>query len=62
MHVASTTIRKEVYDGYLKFSNEEKIHLLTKDNKKEIVERLEEISGKLGVKLIDYSEDEVREL
>jgi hypothetical protein len=29
----SSTIRKDVYDGYLKFSDKDKIHLLTNDSK-----------------------------
>ena len=58
----SSTIRKEVYDGYLKFSEDEKIHLFTKDNKKDVLSKLREISTKLNVRIIDYSEGEAREI
>ncbi|HOX81650.1 MAG TPA: hypothetical protein PLJ60_00685 [Chryseolinea sp.] len=60
--VASATVRKEVYDGYLRFSETEKIHLLTKDNKKNVVKKLREISSMLKVRIIDYSEGEPKEI
>ena len=62
VRVASTTIRKDVYDGYLKFSEQEKIHLITKDSKKDLVKKLREISASLKVKIIDYSEGEPKEI
>ncbi len=62
LQVANTTIHKEVYDGYLKFSDDEKIHLLTKDKKKDVLSKLHEISTKLNVRIIDYSEGEAREI
>lgn len=62
VRVASTTIRKEVYDGYLKFSEQEKIHLITKDSKKDLVKKLREISTSLKVKIIDYSEGAPKEI
>ncbi len=55
VRVASSTIQKEVYDGYLKFSEQNKIHLLTKDNKSDLVARLNAISEALKVKIVDYS-------
>lgn len=62
VRVASTTIVKEVYDGYLKFSEQEKIHLITKDSKKDLVDKLRKISTSLKVKIIDYSEGEPKEI
>jgi hypothetical protein len=62
LKAANSTIRKEVYDGYLKFSEEEKIHLLTKDNKQDVVKKLREISTMLNVKIIDYSRGEADEI
>ena len=58
LKAANSTIRKEVYDGYLKFSDAEKIHILTKDNKKDVLAKLQEISGKLNTKIVDYSKVE----
>lgn len=62
LKAANSTIRKEVYDGYLKFSEEEKIHLLTKNNKQDVVKKLREISAMLNVKIIDYSSGEADEI
>jgi hypothetical protein len=55
LRVASSTIRKDVYDGYLKFSENHKLHLITKDNKKDLAAKLDVISRQLKVKVIDYS-------
>lgn len=55
LKAANSTLRKEVFDGYLKFSEEEKIHLLTKDNKQDVVKKLQEIAALLKIKIIDYS-------
>ena len=54
--VQSTTFRKEVFDGYLKFSEEEKIHLITRGNKNDLIKGLRVIATKLNVKIVDYSE------
>jgi hypothetical protein len=62
LRVASSTIRKEVFDGYVKFSPDEKVHLLTLDSKEEVMARLKEISGQLSVKLVDYSAGTPREI
>ena len=57
MRVASSTIQKEVFDGYLKFSDQHKIHLLTLDSKENLINRLKFMASSLKTKLIDYSED-----
>ncbi len=62
LRVSSSTIHKQVYDGYLKFSEEEKIHLLTKDSKKDLVAKLRDISTMLNVEIIDYTEGEPKEI
>ncbi len=62
LKAANSTIRKEVYDGYLKFSETEKIHILTKDNKKDVLAKLQEISATLNVKIVDYSKGEENEI
>lgn len=58
LRVASTTIRKEVYDGYLKFSDDNKLHLVTNESKKDLLDKLRLISTALKIKIIDYSEGE----
>ncbi|MDZ7648003.1 MAG: hypothetical protein U5K54_12965 [Cytophagales bacterium] len=60
--VSSSTIHKEVYDGYLKFSEENKIHLLTEDSKKKLVKKLSNIATQCGAKIFDYSEGEPTEI
>jgi len=55
LRVASSTIQKEVYDGYLKFSGQEKLHLLTKDSKEDLIKKMKSISGSLKTSLVDYS-------
>lgn len=53
---STTTIQKEVFDGYLKFSENAKIHLMTKDNKKDLIHEIKNIANKLNVDVMDYSE------
>lgn len=55
LRVASSSIQKDVYDGYLKFSEQEKLHLLTLDNKDELMKKLKEIADRLKVGVVDYS-------
>jgi hypothetical protein len=60
MRVASSTIQKEVFDGYLKFSDQHKIHLLTLESKENLINRLKFMASSLKTRLIDYSEDTPR--
>jgi hypothetical protein len=57
LRAANTTIQKTIYDGYLKFSEYEKIHIDTKDNKESLMAKLRSIATKLGVEILDYSDD-----
>jgi hypothetical protein len=62
-HLAgSAVLQKEVYHGYLKFSDQEKIHLMTKDSKNALVEKLSVISDALKVRIMDYSEGSPKEI
>ncbi len=56
--VGSSTIQKVVYHGYLKISEEDKIHLATRESKTDLIKTLSVISGKLNLKIVDYSADE----
>lgn len=58
--VSSMTVRKVVYDGYLKFSDKEKIHIATKDSKSALIKKLRTISNQLHIKIIDYTEGDPR--
>ncbi len=60
--VISSTIQNEIYDGYLKFSDGEKLHLLTKESKNDLLEKLKVISGKLNTRIVDHSEEESKEV
>ncbi len=62
LRVASSTIRKEVFDGYLKFSEQDKIHLLTMDSKERLIKKLKHISTLLKVSVVDYSEGDARQI
>lgn len=62
-HLAgSAIVQKEVYDGYLKFSDREKIHLMTTDSKNALVKKLSVISNALKVRIMDYSEGNPKEI
>jgi hypothetical protein len=62
LRVASSTIQKEVFDGYLKFSESNKIHLLTMDSKEGLIVKLKAMAQQLNVRIIDFSEGSPREL
>ncbi len=51
----STTVRREVFDAYLRFSENNKLHLLTRDSKEDLLKRTSEIAAKLGVQIVDYT-------
>jgi len=55
LRAATTTIHKTVFDSYLKFSEQEKIHLITRDNRKDLIEKLRPISQKLKTEILDYT-------
>jgi hypothetical protein len=55
IRVASTTIQKEVFDGYLKLSPEKKIHITTADDKEKLLKKLTSISAQLNIRIIDYT-------
>jgi len=54
--VSSTTIYKQVYNGFLKFSETQKIRLFSEDNKEALLKKLKPISTKLNTEIIDRSE------
>lgn len=58
MRVASSTIRKAVYDGYLKLSEQNKIHIASNDSREGIMKVLRMISEPLGLEVVDYSSGE----
>lgn len=62
LRVASSTLRKRVYEGYIRFSEDNKVHLMTRDNKDTLITRLRPIAKQLNVGIIDYSEPLPKEM
>lgn len=52
---ASTTTKKDVYDGYIRFSEHEKVHLITMDEKPKLLQKMTTIGQRLGVGVVDHS-------
>jgi hypothetical protein len=57
VRVASTSFDRYDYNGYLKFSENQKIHLRSDANKKTVVRHMEVLAAKLKCQIRDYSED-----
>lgn len=53
--VSSSTFWKEVYNGFLKFSEEQKIHLFEDERKDHLIEKLKVISKELNLDIVDRS-------
>ena len=62
MKSLSTTIRKDVFDGYLRFSADNKVHLMTLDSKDELIRKLKVIAGKVKTRIVDYTDGNPREI
>lgn len=57
LRAARNTITQVVYSGYIKFSEEEKIHLMDSEKKEEIEKLLNQMSNDLSVEYFDYSKE-----
>jgi hypothetical protein len=51
--VASSTIYSERYEGYLHYGGDVMLHLFSEGNKAKVIKRLNELSGKLNLNVID---------
>lgn len=51
-----TRFRRVKYDGYIKLADGTKLHLVQEDNKKQALQKMEEISDNLGIELRDQTE------
>jgi hypothetical protein len=60
LKAANTTVVKEVYDSYLKFSDEEKLHILSSGSKENIIKKLMPVSNSLNIKILDYTDGEAK--
>lgn len=56
--VYTTSLQKDVYDAYLRFSETEKLHLVTRESKRLLVKQVESLAAQLGVQVIDYTNGE----
>jgi hypothetical protein len=56
MRVVSTTLQKEQFDAYLKFGENDKVHLMTYDNRAKLMKRLKEIATQLNTRVVDQSQ------
>jgi len=55
LRVAQTTISNDVYDGFLKFSEANKIHIATEKNRETLLARLQPMAKSLGIPINDYT-------
>ncbi|MBL7851958.1 MAG: hypothetical protein JNN04_13740 [Cyclobacteriaceae bacterium] len=53
--MSTTTFHVAVYDGYLRISENNKIHLLTSSNKEVVMKKLKALANLLQVDILDYS-------
>jgi hypothetical protein len=53
----SSTIAGEEFNGYLKFSEDQKIHITSQESKSGTMKKLKEFSALLGVQVVDYTEE-----
>jgi hypothetical protein len=54
--IATSTITKLVYDGYLRFSEHDKVHVATKDKRETLVSKITPMSKALNVPIMDYTQ------
>lgn len=59
MHMKSitNTVRRPVYDGYLRFSEKHKIFIASFEKKNKLLAKLEPIAAALSVEIVDYDAD-----
>lgn len=53
--IHSTTITDVEYDGYIKFSEKDKIHLCSSKNRKTVINKLRKLSDHLDIRIFDYT-------
>lgn len=53
----ATTLSKKEYNGYIKFSEDQKIHLLSSEKKNDVEKLLNQMCSDLNITLSDYSKD-----
>ena len=53
----SYSFKRDNYDGFIKFDEANKIHLATRDTKRELMKVLSRIARDLHLEIVDYSDD-----
>jgi hypothetical protein len=56
LRVASSTIDKEQFDAFIRFSEEHKVHLFTADSKSSVLKKLAPISKALNTIIVDHTQ------
>ncbi|MEQ9301869.1 MAG: hypothetical protein RIF33_25035 [Cyclobacteriaceae bacterium] len=58
MHMKSitNTVHKPVYDGYLRFSEEDKVFIATYEKKSKLLAKLKRMAKQLEVEIVDYDQ------
>lgn len=56
LKAATTTVHKEVFDAYLKFSEKEKVFIVSQNSKEKLLSQLHPMATSLQVQIIDYTE------
>jgi hypothetical protein len=54
--ISTMTIRKNVFDGYLRFSEHDKVHIATRDDREAILKKITPMSAALKVPIMDYTQ------
>jgi hypothetical protein len=57
LRVASSTVTKVVYDGYMKFSETDRVHIGSRGSKADLLRKLQPLATTLGVPINDYTRD-----
>ncbi|MFZ6012136.1 MAG: hypothetical protein ACOYXT_17475 [Bacteroidota bacterium] len=55
--VQRSTMVETEYDGFIKFSDSEKIHLFNSGDRQEVVEKLVKLSKAFNVRIVDYTRE-----
>lgn len=53
--LASTTVRSEVFDGFIRFSETDKVHVFRGKTKEAVMKKLTDLSARLNVDILDYT-------
>lgn len=55
VRVATTIIHKTVFDGYFKFADDKKLHILSRDSREQIMRKLQPIADAMSIPVMDYT-------